>query len=624
MNAVFSTYRHPLAALLGFILAWAPSLQGFSQDKKHHILPESIREKRLLPGFALPPSLPALEFDFRKPGSENKAVQDANTPWLPGEFEESQAVVLSWGEYDGNENVDTTSNLAKISAQLCIGIQPEAQVWIRVHKASDSLPVKRYMNALGAPLFNYRFIVKHGDNWWARDFGPIGYYFGDKDSLGFVDFKYYPGREHDNALPATVAVKNGRQHRVTPLNYEGGNLIADGFGKVFYSSVVSQANTLTGTHFPTMTAATVADSMRRVLKADQVLQIPALSCDGGTGHLDLYLKMMDEETWIAGQYPSVITSSDKTLSEQNVTLIKNRNSVYGRPYRVFRLPIPTDNNGTYNQQITCNGLNSFGRSFINGITVNKTFIYPIWDDQASGNTTQRLQVEANLKKWFPGMKTFGIDVRAMTGFGGQLHCITMQIPADNPVKIWHPAFRDQQVIQPEYKIRSTIRNRSGVQSAICKWRILPSQTWNEIQLTDSSGFYIGRILGDSLSVGDTVQYYISATTNNGKTAFKPITAPEGYFEFTVTAPAQVRKAGELSPFTLWPNPGTGDVWLTADFDFQGKIEVLDAMGKLQSGIVLEQNEARHKLNLRSLPPGMYHLRISVPGRPVEMHSYAKF
>ena len=623
MNVPMPAFRHQIAILPAFVFAWGLALSGFSQSRSHHILPEGLREKRLSRGVpALPP--PVQEFDFRKPGSPDKAVQDVNDPWLPGEFEESQAVVLSWGEYDGNENVDTTSNLAEISAQLCVGIQPEAQVWIRVHKASDTLPVKRYMADIGAPLYNYRFLIKHGDNWWARDFGPIGYYRGSQDSLGFADFKYYPGREHDNALPATVAFKNGWEHRITPLNYEGGNLIADGFGTVFYSSVVAQANTATGTHFPTMTSAVVADSMRRVLKADRVVQLPALSCDGGTGHLDLYLKMMDEETWIAGQYPSQVTASDKALSEQNVTVIKNRNSVYNRPFRVFRLPLPTDNNGTYNQQITCNGLNSFGRSFINGITVNKTFIYPIWDDQNSGNTAQRLQVEANLRKWFPGLKTFGIDVRAMTGFGGQLHCITMQIPADNPVKIWHPAYRDQQVIRPEFRIRSTIRNRSGVQSALCRWRVSSNGTWNEMALTDSSGFYVGSIPGDSLAVGDTVQYYISATTNNGKTAFKPIFAPQGYFEFVVTAPVRVRMAGGLSPFSLLPNPGSGDVLLAAEFDFQGKIDVLDAAGKLQSSIVLAQSGAQHSLDLRALPAGLYHLRISVPGRPVEMHTYAKF
>lgn len=606
------------AALLTMLL-----VSGVARAQSSHILPEAVREKRISLLQTNPDPLPPMEWDFRPAEGAGKSVSSAADTWLPGEFEESQAVVLSWGEYSSSEVVDTTSNLARISASLCQGIQPQAQVWIRIHKASDSLPVKRYMENFGEPLYNYRFLVKHGDNWWARDFGPIGYYYGSQDSLGFADFKYYPGREHDNALPATVSYKNGWQHRITPLNYEGGNLIADGFGTIFYSSVVQTNNAATGTHFPTMAAATIADSMRRVLKATQVVQLPALSCDGGTGHLDLYLKMLDEETWIAAQYPSVITASDKNLIEQNVNVIRNRSSVYNRPFRIVRLPLPTDNNGSYSQQITCNGLNNFGRSFINGITVNKTFIYPIWDDENSGNTQQRLELEASMKRRFPGLNLFGIDVRAMTGFGGQLHCITMQIPADNPVKIWHPAWRDNQVVRPSFPIRTTIRNRSGVDTALCRWRKGSQGEWQTLPLADSSGFYITAIPGENLLPGDTVQYYIQATTQNGKTAYKPITAPEGFFEFVLTSPTAVAGKAWAGSLALVPNPGDGEVFLQAEKPDWTRVDVWDAGGRIVRTF-LPQGGQSQRLDLRDLPSGLYRFRVQGPGFLFANLPYAKF
>jgi hypothetical protein len=363
--------------------------------------------------------------------------------------------------------------------------------------------------------------------------------------------------------------------------------------------------------------------MRRVLQADQVVQLPALNCDGGTGHLDLYLKMMDEETWIAAQYPAAITASDKALSESNITLIKNRNSVYNRPYRVFRVPIPTDNNGSYSQQITCNGLNNFGRSFINGITVNKTFVYPIWDSPGSGNTNQRLQLEADMKKWFPGLKLFGIDVRAMTGFGGQLHCITMQIPTDNPVKIWHPAVRDRQILMPEYELMATIRNKSGIDSAYCKWRIGSQGAWNHLTLSDSSGFFIGAIPGSGLSAGDTVQYYLSATTNNGKTAFKPITAPEGYFEFIVTDVTRLFDDQLAGGLRIFPNPGTGLVEMELPPATGLELKVLDVSGKIWHQQELNASEARQSTDLSRLPSGMYLMVFSKNGKMIGTKRYAK-
>jgi len=602
------------------------STSGFAQK---HILPQKLKEERQAIGAMENTNGQAMIFDFRKqkgkaPGTQ---VTSPEKTWLPGEFEESESVIIGWGAYDADGKVDTTSELAQISSKLCIGIQPETVVLIRINQASDSFAIKRYMDDIGQPLYNHRFIIKWADDWWARDFGPIGYYQGEKDSLILADFKYYPGREHDNVIPATLSHLNNVGHKITRMNYEGGNLIADGFGKVFYSSVVSEANSATGTHFPTLISSLVADSMRKILQADQVVQLPALNCDGGTGHLDLYLKMMDEETWIAGQYPTVITASDKTLSESNITLLKGMNSIYGRPYRIFRIPLPTDNNGAYTQQITCSNLNNAGRSFINGITVNKTFIYPIWDSPGSGNINQRKQVEANLKKWFPGMKLFGIDVRAMTGFGGQLHCITMQIPTPNPIKFWHPAFRDKQTLKPLYHLVSTIGNKSGIETATCKWRKGVNGTWNTITLSDSSGFYIGDIVGNGFLAGDTIQYYLQAKSNNGKTAFKPITAPEGYFEFVLSTTTGLSQDidGENQLISMYPNPGNGFINVTTKLTNNLEVRILDFSGKevYRKSLARKESNSDYSIQTDGLPSGLYLVTFFSEGKKVWVSKYTK-
>lgn len=600
------------------------SVLAFTASAQKHILPKKIKEERQLKGSLENTSSPPQLFDFRTKTGTDKMPEAAGT-WMPGEFEESDAVLLSWIT-DGEGNPDTLSTLAVISYQLCVGIQPEAVVWIRINKASDSAAIKRYMAVRGHPLYNYRFMVKFGDDWWARDFGPIGYYAGSGDTVVLADFKYYSGREHDNANPANVSWVNGFGHHITRMHYEGGNLIADGFGKVFYSDVVRDVNASTGYHFPTLSANLVADSMRIALQANQVVQLPTLNCDGGTGHLDLYLKLMDEETWIAGQYPSVVTASDKTISEANVNYLKTLNSVYGRKYRIFRVPLPTDNNGSYSQQITCANQNNNGRSFVNGITVNKTFIYPIWDSPGSGNTTQRLQVEANLKKWFPGMKLFGIDVRAMTGFGGQLHCITMQIPAKNPVKFWHPAYRDLQPLQSSYHLVSEIKNKSGIASAICKWRKGSNGTWNEVVLTDSSGYFIGNLADAGFAIGDTIQYYLTATTNNGKTAYKPITGPEGYFEFVIANITGILQGTDSETgFALYPNPGQGNIRFNSPVSTPLDVRVYDFSGKecLHQTFPADRRNNEHELNIKHLPGGLYLVSLFSDGQRVWSGKYTK-
>jgi len=603
------------------------SVAGFAQK---HILPQKIKEERQAIGAIQNANRQPMIFDFRKQKGQVPTTQVTlpDKTWLPGEFEESEGVLIGWGAYDIEGNVDTTSELAQISSKLCIGIQPETVVLIRINQASDSFAIRRYMDDIGEPLYNHRFVIKWGDDWWSRDFGPIGYYQGEKDSIVLADVKYYPGREHDNVISANLSHTYNIGLNISRMNFEGGNLIADGFGKVFYSSVVTDVNSSTGTHFPALASSIVADSMRNILQADQVVELPTLNCDGGTGHVDLYLKLMDEETWIAGQYPAAVTAVDKTISESNVTLLKGMNSVYGRPYRVLRLPLPTDNNGSYSQQATCDGQNNAGRSFINGITVNKTFIYPIWDSPGSGNAAQRKQVETNLRKWFPGMKLFGIDVRAMLGFGGQLHCITMQLPASNPIKFWHPAFRDAQVLKPVYHLVSTIRNKSGIETAICKWRKGKNGSWTTVNLSDSSGFFIGDIAATGFVVGDTIQYYLQAASNNGKTAFKPITAPEGYFEFVVSSVTGLSATlnGDNQLITLYPNPGEGFIRVSTKLTTDLEVKMLDFSGKevYRKSLSQKGSDSDYSVQIDGLPSGLYLVAFFSEGKKVWTSKYTKY
>jgi agmatine/peptidylarginine deiminase len=114
----------------------------------------------------------------------------------PGEFEESQAVLISWApDWDSQGNVigvDTYSVYGWISAQCSKYISDELPVWIRVPFAKDTVSIKSWMSKLGWPLVNnFRFYVFAEDDWWARDFGPNGIYYGSKDSVGFIDLKYY-------------------------------------------------------------------------------------------------------------------------------------------------------------------------------------------------------------------------------------------------------------------------------------------------------------------------------------------------------------------------------------------------------------------------------------------------
>lgn len=535
----------------------------------------------------------------------------------PGEFEESQSVLISWSyDYDNSGNptgADVTSEYGLVSARLAAAIQKEVPVVIRITKAADSTAIKTFMQNNGTPLVNYRFMIAPGEDWWTRDFGPNGVYYGTGDSLAFIDLKYYDGRDRDNDFPITMASEMGIPNFKSRLNGEGGNLMADGFGSVFFSDVFTSVNTDAMVVNPAFSSKEVLDTITALFGAKQNIQLKTLLCDGGTGHIDLYIKMIDEQTIMASKYPDVITAGDKKIIEDNLQLLASFKSTYNRPFRVYRIPHPTDDAGTYSRK-TCSQINADARTFVNGITVNKTFIYPSYSDETSGNKTQTAEVTNLFKQIMPGYKVVDIDSRVISPLGGEIHCITMQIPADNPVLFWHPSVDGYQTnFANQFHIVARVTNRSGIAQATCFWRIKGSANFSSFNLTDSSGYFIGDIVANGLTANDELEYYLSATTNNGKTVTKPITAPDGYYSifFTPrTAIAEYEVTTKDYLFNAYPNPAANAVTIPFYVLNEGGVEiaVTDVTGKVvkriskpsvQNGL----NEAT--INLEDLNNGVY-------------------
>ncbi len=75
----------------------------------------------------------------------------------------------------------------------------------------------------------------------------------------------------------------------------------------------------------------------------------------------------------------------------------------------------------------------------------------------------------------------------------------------------------------------------------------------EITFEDSFVTYIPKQIN-----GTEIFYYISATSNNGKTITKPMTAPAGYFKFVVennvTIAGNVSQPEEFNISQNYPNP----------------------------------------------------------------------
>ena len=534
---------------------------------------------------------------------------------IPGEFEESQAVLLAW-PYPSSAN----SRYAKTWAALIKTIQQEVPVWVQIDSLVDTPSAVAMLAANGVTLQNgSKFVPIIGEAFWTRDYGPIGFYYGPDDSLGFIDMHYYSGRPKDDNVPAVLAQQMGVRNFRTQLEMEGGNLMVDGFSRLYHSSRVQENNADVFTsHVPAWPAAQTSDTIANVFRQDSLTMPTSLVCDGGTGHIDMYLKLLDDETLVVGQYDSTVTAPDRAIIENNVMLMATNRSTYNRPYKIKRIPMATRNNGTLPTDSV--SIDNDPRGFVNGLTVNKTFLFPSFSNTINGNVAGDSMATQFFRKLMPGYRVVPLDARLLTPMGGAFHCITMQIPVENPMTIWHPSLEGTVGNQSNYPLMARIQNHSGIQSAVIKWRKKGQMAYQTVSMANVNQAWHGNIPGANLNSNDTVEYFIQATSNNGKTMTKPYTAPAAHFTFQVAGSQGVANAPALDNFLFMASPNPAHQQTNILFYLNApaapEFTLTDMSGRVLQRIAPgAYSEGRYNLTLQTagLAPGMYLYHMHVVG-----------
>ena len=498
-------------------------------------------------------------YNYLVPGQENSMYWMAS-PLVSGYADYYQYTQMGWqdrgmGPYISK--MDTTSAFGKVFFYLMDGIQlGGAQAWVRVEKPEDSLKVIRTLTRMGLRHDNLRFIVGKGNSFWYRDCGPIAFYYGNEDSVGMLDFTYYPGRALDDSLPSLIHWQMGIPNYLTDIEWEGGNCLVDGAGMVFSSDAIYGNNndrygqlswdgqnisTLNYKQVTPLSAAQVRQALHDLLGQRATHVLPAYQYDGGTGHVDLYADAYDENGFVFSVMPDNYSSwTDYRTGARNIDSLCSYKSIFDRDYYTMAtLPFPSKDNGSnFSSQTEYD--NTYTRTYSNHTFVNNVILQPCFSPVVNGQPSaqwDRENLEA-VAAAYPGYTIYPVDVREFDGSGGAIHCVTKQIPADNPIRILHKNLHGTFAIgeMTQIPVSAIITNKSGIDHAELKWRETGSNSWNTIHLTANGNRFYGFMPRSVSAVPQhSVEYYITATSNNGKTITKPMTASQGgYYTFTYT------------------------------------------------------------------------------------------
>ena len=417
------------------------------------------------------------------------------------EWEELQGIMITWTSY------------TSILRQIVDYAQEEGLVYI---VCSDSNSVKSYLTSGGVPLVNLKFLLTSFNSVWCRDYGPWTVYKDDVDSLKIIDWIYNRPRPQDDVVPVFFAnYLNVPIYQTTSSPYDlvatGGNFMTDGHGTGFSSKLILNENS-------SKTEAEIDTIMNLYMGLNRYIKMNTLPYDG-IHHIDMHIKLLDEETLLVGQYPPGV--ADGPQIEANLQYILNNfKDCYGRDFKVVRIPMPPDASGHYPDQ------GGDYRTYTNSVIINKTVIIPTYDYQYD-TTAFRIYREA-----MPGYNIVGINSNTIIPALGAIHCITKEVGVFNPVWISHPKIDGIVNVAGPYEIDANIKSAAGISNAEVYWTTDTTAGYSIIQLNevspDSFVAFIPEVPG-----GTEIFYYLNATSNDGREVSKPLTAPAGFYHFKV-------------------------------------------------------------------------------------------
>ena len=503
------------------------------------------------------------------------------------EFDESDGVLITWTSY------------TSILTQIVAAAVTQGNVYI---VCTDSNTVKTALNTAGIPLANCHYIVTTYNSIWARDYGPNSIYQNDVDSLSIQDWIYNRPRPKDDTVPSGLARYMGLNIYTTTaapndLIHTGGNYMSDGHGTAFSSNLVVNEN-------PTHTSAEIDSIMEKYMGIHRYIKMNTLPNDV-IHHIDMHMKLIDEETLMMAQYPNGV--ADGPQIDSNLAYIQNNFlDCYGRPYKIVRMPSPPDKYGLYpdNSGDYC--------TYTNALILNKLIILPLYYTQYD-TTALRIWHES-----MPGYTVVGIDCdNASANIISQLgaiHCITHEIGHRDPIWISHAHLLSTSNTTLPYTVTARIETASGVFDAHCFWTTDTTLGYTNGIMTAAAAdsFYFDIPAQPS---GTNIFYYITANSVSGRTASKPLVAPAGVFDFWILGGAGLQEQNLTTEISILPNPvsDVATVSLLVQKNASVSFSLTDLSGKK---MMLPQtywsNAGRNSfvLNTASLPSGIYFLKIS--------------
>ena len=348
--------------------------------------------------------------------------------WMPAEFEPHAGCWMLWPERPDNWR-DGALPAQRVMAEVATAIARFEPVTVGVSAAHFAFARQQ----LPVPI---RVVELSHDDCWMRDVGPTVVVNEQGDRRG-VDWTfnawgglegglYFPWAADDAVAQKVLEIEGLDRYRTSMVN-EGGAVHVDGQG----TALVTEQCLLNRNRNPGMTRSEIETTLQRYLGVQEVIWLgEGVFNDETDGHID-------ELACFVAPGVVALTWCDKPRDPQYeisrdayARLCKARDA-HGRQLKIVKLPQPGP---LYSTEVESKGVlvsdNAYPRpartrlagSYVNFYIANGGIVMPLLDPR-----TDRLAAN-RIKRAFPNRKVVGVPTREILLGGGNIHCITQQIP----------------------------------------------------------------------------------------------------------------------------------------------------------------------------------------------------
>lgn len=359
---------------------------------------------------------------------------------MPAEFSPHRGCILIWPERPGSwKNGAAAARKAFRSVIAAIAESETVYVAVNPHSRPSA-------ERMLAGMANVRLLDLDSDDAWARDVAPTFVRRAADGAVRGVNWRFnawggevdglYAHWEKDDAFAGGLLDMLGfRGYDAAPFVMEGGAVHSDGEGTL----LVTEACLLSKGRNPSLTKAEIDLRLRKYLGAKKVLWLPrGIYNDETNEHVDnvcaflrpgeVVLAWTDNES--DPQYP---------LSQACLRYLQTQTDARGRAITVHKLPIP--DRPVCVTQAECDAYvfekgedtrepgERLAASYVNFLFVNGGLVLPVF---GNGNEASDRRAAELLAKLCPERTVVPVYAHDILLGGGNIHCITQQIPKGVP------------------------------------------------------------------------------------------------------------------------------------------------------------------------------------------------